>query len=488
MLPSAPSVTRCALYMRVSTAGQRERHTIDSQRSILPRLAESHGLAIHQTYIDDGISGESIEARPAFRQLLDDASAGYFSAVLVIDFDRLTRATDLTQLALVKKIFRDAKIKVITPGQTFDFEIEDHDFLSDLFGILAKHEKRKILSRTRRGIREKRQQGKWIMGAPPIPYYRDEDGAMLIDPEKKEIVLQLLSAGRRMGILALSRQYPAYRGLLYRMFSRRRLLFYAGLMEIEGAMTTGEWPPLIALEEAEEILQKKAARRLRSNHKAPRFLLTGLGIFLCGTCGRTVGCHSDSAIRKKKGTQEVRRYYRGYYQCNNRACSFRSKIIPADRINELVLRRMSYHLARIETIQRLIDEAAAHAVDPKELAAIERKLAEEEAKRKNLIQAVAKGVFSIEEVKGEAEAIRGKIASLRAGREALVAKSRSMIDPAQLHTLAGIDLSELTLIEQREVVAICIERITLYQNNLYVFYRFPINQDGKTKERITRVR
>lgn len=474
--------------MRVSTAGQRERHTIDSQKSILPQLAESHNLTIHQTYIDDGISGESIEARPAFRQLLDDASAGYFSAVLVIDFDRLTRATDLTQLALVKKIFRDAKIKVITPGQIFDFEIEDHDFLSDLFGILAKHEKRKILSRTRRGIREKRQQGKWIMGTPPIPYYRAEDGAMLIDPEKKEIVLQLLSAGRRMGILALSRQYPAYRGLLYRMFSRRRLLFYAGLMEIEGAMTKGEWPPLIDLQEAEDLLQKKAARRLRSDHKAPRFLLTGMGIFLCGTCDRTVGCHSDSAIRKKKGTSTIHRYYRQYYQCNNRSCSFRSKIIPADRINELILRRLTYQLGRIEAIAQFIDAAAAHAVDPKELAAIERKLAEEETKKKNLIQAVAKGVFSIEEVKGEAEAVRGKVAALLAGKEALVAKSRAMIDSEQLHALTGVDLSELTLIEQREVISICIEKITLYQNNLYVFYRFPIDGEGKNKERITRVR
>lgn len=482
-------MTRCALYMRVSSAGQRERHTIDSQKSILPNLAESHGLAIYQTYIDDGISGESIEARPAFRQLLDDASAGCFSAVLVIDFDRLTRATDLTQLALVKKIFRDAKIKVITPGQVFDFEIEDHDFLSDLFGILAKHEKRKILSRTRRGIREKRRQGKWIMGAPPIPYYRDEaDGEMKIDPEKKEIVLMLLAAGRRMGILALSRQYPAHRGLLYRMFSRRRLLFYAGYMEIESEMTRGEWPPLITLEEAEEILQKKAARRLRSDHTAPRFLLTGMGIFVCGQCGRTVGCHSDSAIRKKKGTQEVRKYYRGYYQCNNRACEGRSKIHPADPIDQAVLRRLNRQIERIDFIRGFAAECKARSTDTKEITRIDRQIAEEEGRKKNLIQATARGVFSFEEVRVEVEAVRTRLAELSAARAALIGKTESRLDVSDLSALEGIDLQEMDLVAKRAALRACIHRIVLHEKNIFIYYRFPIDKEGRIKERVTRVR
>src|SRR4051812_2882280 len=89
---------RCAIYCRVSSDRQREKHTIDSQIRILPEYAKSRGWdLVGQPYIDDGFSGETIEARPAFSRLLDDAAAGKFDVLLVIDDDRISRAkSDMT--------------------------------------------------------------------------------------------------------------------------------------------------------------------------------------------------------------------------------------------------------------------------------------------------------------------------------------------------------------------------------------------------------
>ena len=77
--------TTCAIYCRVSTEKQKEKHTIESQKRILPALAAARGWTIHQMYVDDGISGEILRNMPQLRQLLDDAETGSFSYILIIE-------------------------------------------------------------------------------------------------------------------------------------------------------------------------------------------------------------------------------------------------------------------------------------------------------------------------------------------------------------------------------------------------------------------
>ena len=65
---------RAAIYARVSTERQRERHTIASQLSLLPELIKQRGYyQVGDPYVDDGISGETIEERPAKTRFLEDA-------------------------------------------------------------------------------------------------------------------------------------------------------------------------------------------------------------------------------------------------------------------------------------------------------------------------------------------------------------------------------------------------------------------------------
>jgi site-specific DNA recombinase len=65
---------RAVLYARVSSERQRERHTVASQLSLLPELIKQKGYnQVTEPYVDDGISGETIEDRPAMSRLLEDA-------------------------------------------------------------------------------------------------------------------------------------------------------------------------------------------------------------------------------------------------------------------------------------------------------------------------------------------------------------------------------------------------------------------------------
>ena len=62
------------LYYRLSQEDERqgESVSIDNQRTILRKYAEEHGFAIHDEYIDDGVSGTTFQ-RPEVQRLLDDA-------------------------------------------------------------------------------------------------------------------------------------------------------------------------------------------------------------------------------------------------------------------------------------------------------------------------------------------------------------------------------------------------------------------------------
>jgi site-specific DNA recombinase len=152
---------KCAIYARVSTDRQRERHTIDSQLRLLPEHAERQGWEVFRVYKDDGKSGETVDARPEFKRLLDDAAEKLFEVVLVIDLDRLTRARKSAEGALIYDHFREHGIKLATPTQgVIDLDDEDQDLLVGIKRELAKWEKRKIVSRMMRGKREAAKKGK----------------------------------------------------------------------------------------------------------------------------------------------------------------------------------------------------------------------------------------------------------------------------------------------------------------------------------------
>lgn len=150
-----------AIYARVSSDRQREKHTIDSQTRLLPEYAKREGWKIVETYKDDGFSGETVEGRPAFVRLLDDAADGLFDVVLCIDLDRITRSKKDAEGALIFDHFREHGVKLATPSQgVIDLDDEDQDFLVGIRRTVAKWEKRKIISRMTRGKKEAAKQGR----------------------------------------------------------------------------------------------------------------------------------------------------------------------------------------------------------------------------------------------------------------------------------------------------------------------------------------
>ena len=94
MRPSPPRATpAAAIYARVSSDQQAERHTIDSQLSELKARAVQDGHLVHDEmlFIDNGHSGASL-IRPALERLRDLIALAAIDILYVHAPDRLARS------------------------------------------------------------------------------------------------------------------------------------------------------------------------------------------------------------------------------------------------------------------------------------------------------------------------------------------------------------------------------------------------------------
>jgi len=159
----------------------------------LPEIIKQRDFVqILEPYVDDGISGETIDERPAMIKLLEDAERGLFDAVFVVDIDRMTRARKSVDWEIIKDSLRKGGVKLVTPGTEYDFDDADQEFMSDLFSRISAYEKKKIMRRMQRGKEEKAKKGKFFGGRVLYGYRYDEETKDYIIVESEAIVIRMI--------------------------------------------------------------------------------------------------------------------------------------------------------------------------------------------------------------------------------------------------------------------------------------------------------
>ena len=185
---------KVACYVRVSTSSQAkdDKYSIPEQIDILKNICMKNNWD-YDLYQDLGISGETIEARPRIRELLNNCKKGIYKRVLVVDQDRLSRS--VKDLQVIKEIFKDNKIKLMFQNSVLDLDNEDDDFMSDIQGVFSKRELRIIAKRSARGKYQKAKQGKLPLGGNNIlyGYALDKDGRIIVDHEEAKVVRNIFN-------------------------------------------------------------------------------------------------------------------------------------------------------------------------------------------------------------------------------------------------------------------------------------------------------
>ena len=184
------------IYLRKSRkdeeAEQRgEGETLARHERILLDYAKRLHLNVTEIYREI-VSGETIATRPMMQRLLSEVEQGMWTAVLVMEVERLARGDTIDQ-GIVAQTFKYSETKIITPMKTYDPNDEyDEEYFE--FGLfMSRREYKTINRRLQQGRAASAQEGRYVTSIPPYGYVRkkiEHDRGYTLEPypEQAEIV------------------------------------------------------------------------------------------------------------------------------------------------------------------------------------------------------------------------------------------------------------------------------------------------------------
>ena len=219
---SAYNIKYVAMYLRKSRG---EEDDLAKHEVILEDICTKNNWKYVQ-YKEIG-SSDSIELRPEMKKLLYDIEKETYDAVLVVDYDRLSRG-DMGQQDKIKKIFRKANTLIITPNKIYDLNNEIDDTYTDFQGLIARQEYKMITKRLRQGKKIGAKMGNWTNGSPPFGYsyerYKDKynEKGLVINDDEAEIyryIIQKALAGETANSIAWDLNKKGIRTRQYKLWS-----------------------------------------------------------------------------------------------------------------------------------------------------------------------------------------------------------------------------------------------------------------------------
>ena len=176
---------RLAVYKRVSSDEQEERHTIEAQTLYLDERLKGEDVEIVDEYVDDGTSGTLLfEDRPGAARLLRDAAAGRFDQVVVYKFDRLAREM-FVQLQAQRQLARyGVGLRSVAENLVVDANANEPfvEYMFQQTGSMAQLERANIRERTMNGKHRVAFSGRVVNGRIPLGYAVDDDHRLIPSP------------------------------------------------------------------------------------------------------------------------------------------------------------------------------------------------------------------------------------------------------------------------------------------------------------------
>ncbi len=168
-MSSSTSNTMTAVsYLRRST--DRQEQSINDQRRAIAEYANLHSYKLVKEYVDDAVSGASVDGRASFLKMINDAQ-GYnqlFNNVLVYDLKRFGRL-DSDEAGYFRHQLRQAGVEIIYISEGFNGDDTD-DLLRPVKQWQARQELRDLSKVTTRGLISRADGGWWVGGRPPYGY------------------------------------------------------------------------------------------------------------------------------------------------------------------------------------------------------------------------------------------------------------------------------------------------------------------------------
>ncbi|MCA9671412.1 MAG: recombinase family protein [Myxococcales bacterium] len=460
-----------AVYLRKSREDHNKpSHRLEVQREQLPAYASTQSWR-SKIYDDGHASAVDQSKLPQLQRLIADIKSGVIDIVLCIELSRLSRDDSAVQYLEFIDLCRRHRVKLATPGQLFDPNDPSQWLILLVQGGISSVEMQQLRRRMKEGRERARRAGQFLGGKPPWPYQAVGNRRIEVTDDNKARFLQVLEQLKSESVWAVHQGHPELSpSTLARITTRKRLLFFAARREVDGQLIECDWEPIITLDEMDELRRASANRRpyRRTGDEPPSRLLTGLGIFFCAYCNRSVKGHTDKKTYKRSKRTDRHHYYR----CNRfkvrvgqrQECKNQS-LVQCAAIDEPLLLHVQHTLDRLGDIKAAYKRALAS--HQPETRGLRQKLEAAERQRDRLVDSIGRGLISDDEARSALERVRNSIRALTAELE------QTKAVPDQLGVLdgfSGINLADYTLEEKRELLSIVIKRIDLRFDRMFITY------------------
>lgn len=342
-------MVKVAVYCRVSTEKDAQINSLANQKLFFGQYIEKMpDWHLYRMYVDEGITGTSVQKRQGFLQMLADAQRKRFALILTKEISRFARNT-LDSIYYTRKL-KDWGIGVIFLNDNINTLDADAELRLTIMASIAQEESRKTSERVKWG--QKRQMERGTVFGHSLFGYTLEKGQLKIEEEKAEIVREIFQqfVGEEKGAYTIAReltqrQIPTPSGkdtwshsVILKILKNEK---YAGNLVQKKTYTpdylthkkkqnrgqeplvvvSNHHPPLISSEIFARAQQLLAARRKKQQVEKSRYsqVYCFSGKLTCGCCGKNF-----VARKKKKGEKTYL-----YWQCSSRG---QNTAIPGEKL------------------------------------------------------------------------------------------------------------------------------------------------------------
>ena len=467
-------IRQVAIYGRVSTEHEAQLSAFANQQKWYEEIAAQHKdwLIVGQ-YYDEGITGTSVEKRPSFMRMLEDARQGKFDLVITREVCRFARNT-VDTLTVTRELKR-VGVEVYFIRDNIWTMDSDGELRLSLMATLAQEESRKISERVLAGQRISRKNGT-LYGNGNILGYDLVDGNYVINARQaytvrkifelyaggmgyKQICAELTRMGcenahgevkwsvERIGRILRNATYKGYIGYNKSCSDGFLTQKRVNHREEDFVYVKGKFEPIVSEElwdRCEALRRKKSTpltgpdgKTRKFMRKEPQSVWTEKLRCSCGSAFRRFVWRTNADGRKVYGfecyrqkRQVSRRYLEAHGLDASTVC--RSKSIPAwqiDLMARTVFRRVwGQQKDAVLMACRQIEQCAAQSGDNTAdlLKALEKQQAQLVKKQEGLREMCALGMISREVFLQDNRKADQELAELQKKVEDLQAQSAEM--------------------------------------------------------------
>lgn len=313
-------IKEVAIYIRKSRGDYEE--DLSKHRARMVELCDNKGWK-YVEYSEIG-SGDSIEYREKFKQLLADLREDLYDAVVVMDYDRLGRGNQMDQ-HIIAETFKETETYIVTAGSynIMDLNDENDEDMSEIRGFIARQEYKQIKKRLVRGKKMSARLGNWSNGKAPYGYkYDPKRKGLSVNDEQSKVYRMMVGwfleglSSKEIAWKLNSMNIPSYTGRRWSHTTILQLLkseVHLGRIISNKYKSNGREKPMTkrpknewlvmenchkalkTRQEHEQILEVASSNKKNSHSTVkPKHPLSSL--VKCGMCGHTLTIAYDKDL------------------------------------------------------------------------------------------------------------------------------------------------------------------------------------------------